>query len=80
LELLQDLPERYTVAPWLEKGVKIYHTAYVVRNLDAEIEHLIRARARVVVEPVKAIAFQNRRICFLMLKNLSLIELIDAVG
>ena len=78
LELLEDLPDRNTVAPWIEKGVKIYHTAYEVGDMDAQIARLVQRRARVVVEPVPAIAFNNRKICFLMLKNLTLIELIEA--
>ena len=78
LELLEDLPDRTTVAPWLEKGCKFYHTAYDVSDLDAEVLRLEQLRARIVVKPVPAIAFGNRRVCFLLLKNFSLIELIES--
>jgi len=78
LELLEDLPGRNTVAPWLEKGARICHSAYEVPNLDVDLKRLTARRARIVVEPVPAVAFGNRKICFLMLRNFSLIELIES--
>lgn len=80
LELLEDLPGRQTIAPWLEKGVKIYHAAFEVEEIEKEIDEIVRKRARVVVPPVPAVAFDNRRVCFIMLKNLALIELIESAN
>lgn len=77
LELLEDLPGRQTIAPWLEKGVKIYHVAFEVKEIKKEIDELVQKRARVVVPPVPAVAFDNRRICFVVLRNLFLVELIE---
>lgn len=77
LELLEDLPGHKTVAPWLERGVKIYHTAFQVREIRKEIDFLTQNRARVVTPLVPACAFNGCLITFLMLKNLALIELIE---
>lgn len=79
LELLEDLPGRQTITPWVEKGVKIYHMAFEVKVIEKEIDELVQKRARLVVPPVPASAFDNRRICFVMLKNLALVELIEDV-
>jgi methylmalonyl-CoA/ethylmalonyl-CoA epimerase len=78
IELLEDLPDRNIIAPWLNKGIKIYHTAFEVSSFDDQINKLIGCHARLIVPPAPAIAFSNRRICFLMLRNISLIELIDS--
>lgn len=76
MELLEDLPGQCTLAPWLNKGIKIYHQAFEVEDLDFEIKNLIKLRAHVVVEPVISVAFNGRRISFLMLRNMALIELV----
>ncbi len=76
LELLEDLPGESTVSPWLNKGIKIYHQAFEVDNLDFEIKRLINLRAHVVIHPVPSVAFGGRRISFLILRNMALIELV----
>jgi methylmalonyl-CoA/ethylmalonyl-CoA epimerase len=78
LELLVELGDTEVLRPWLAQAVKIYHQAYQVDDLSAEIQALECAGARMVRSPVPAIAFGERRICFLMLRNLMLVELIEA--
>jgi methylmalonyl-CoA/ethylmalonyl-CoA epimerase len=78
LELLVGTPGSKVLDPWLDRGVKIYHQAFEVPNVRASIEEFKKLRARVVVEPVPAVAFGGREICFLMLSNTCLIELIQA--
>lgn len=65
------------LSPWLSKGVRMYHLAYEVDDLAAQSERLIASGAKQVVAPVPAVAFAGRSITFLMLPNLSLIELIS---
>ena len=77
LELLENLPNRTMITPWLEKGVKTYHTAFEVEDMENDIGKLVDQRAKILVNPVPAAAFENRQICFLMLRNLMLIELIE---
>lgn len=76
MELLEDLPGESTISPWLNKGIKIYHQAFEVDDLDCEIENLVKFRAHIVVDPVSSVAFSGRRISFLMLRNMALIELV----
>ena len=78
LELLEPLHGAAdgVLAPWLNQGTKLYHLAYVTPDLAAEIERLRRARAKLMVKPVPAAAFDGREIAFLMLANGVLIELI----
>jgi methylmalonyl-CoA/ethylmalonyl-CoA epimerase len=79
LELLVELDGSAVLRPWLTQGVKIYHQAYEADDLAAAIGDLEAAGARVLGSPVPAIAFGGRRICFVLLRNLMLVELIEAV-
>jgi methylmalonyl-CoA/ethylmalonyl-CoA epimerase len=78
LELLTQLEGSRVLEPWLAKGVKAYHQGYEVSELDAEIERLTSTGAIVVSPPQPAVAFGGRRITFLMLKTLFLVELIQS--
>jgi len=63
-------------APWRKSGIKLYHLAYLVKDLPVALESLKSQGARVVVSPVPAAAFGGRHISFVMLPNLLLVELI----
>jgi methylmalonyl-CoA/ethylmalonyl-CoA epimerase len=77
LELLAPLPGRDVLDPWLH-GAKMYHLAYEVDDLDGALVAAGRVRARQVSRPVPAVAFEGRRICFVMLRTMFLLELIEA--
>ena len=78
IELLENLPGSKTLTPWLEAGIKAYHFAYEVENLPMTINQLQSQRALLVSRPSPSVAFGGRKICFLMLRNRQLVELIDA--
>lgn len=78
LELLTALDGHDVLEPWLEAGSRIYHQAFETTDLEASVDGLQSKRARMVVDPVPAVAFEGRRICFVMLRTLSLIELIES--
>jgi methylmalonyl-CoA/ethylmalonyl-CoA epimerase len=80
MELLEQTSGSRVLEPWLAKGVKAYHFGYEVAALEAEVERLKSAGAIVVTPPQPAVAFGGRRISFLMLKNMFLVELIEAAG
>lgn len=80
LELLEPLPGSETLSPFLAHGVKCYHHAYEVDAIDAAIEALRAAHAKLIRPPTPAVAFQERRIAFLMLPNGWIVELIDSPG
>jgi methylmalonyl-CoA/ethylmalonyl-CoA epimerase len=77
LELLVGLPGSSVLTPWLKKGLKFYHQAFVVQNLDVSVEELCQKGGRLVSPPVPAVAFGGHQIAFVMLRNLALVELIQ---
>ena len=77
MELLMPEAEDGVLTPWLKSGVKLYHLAYIADNQEKAIDYYRNQRAKLVVAPVPAIAFGGRHICFLMLPNMLLIELIQ---
>lgn len=77
LELLVPEGDSTTLDPWLKSGIKMYHLGYEAPDLSACIEQLVRARARLIVQPTPAVAFGGRPIAFLMLPKMLMIELIQ---
>ena len=79
LELLQPLDDGRpgVLTSFLARDTKLYHLAYLTADLDAAIESLRQERAKLVVPPVPAAAFDGRLIAFLMLPNLMLVELVE---
>jgi methylmalonyl-CoA/ethylmalonyl-CoA epimerase len=77
LELLVGLPGSSVLTPWLKKGLKFYHQAFVVQNLGVSVEELCEKGGRLVSPPIRAAAFGGQQIAFVMLRNMSLVELIQ---
>ncbi len=77
LELVRGDGQQGPLSPWLKSGVKMYHMAYEVAALDMAISNLGEGGAKLLVPPVPAVAFAGRRISFLMLPNMLLVELIE---
>jgi methylmalonyl-CoA/ethylmalonyl-CoA epimerase len=78
LELLVELPGRDVLSPWKRRGIRLYHLAYETDDLDATLAAQFARRAKPVLAPVPAVAFDGRRIAFVMLPNLQLVEFIEA--
>lgn len=76
LELLANIEGSNTVTPMLESGNKMYHFAYTVSNIEKAVEVFTNARAK-IISPLKQSTYFKKRICFLMLPNLYMIELIE---
>lgn len=78
VELLAPHDITSPVQQTLDKmGVTPYHTCYAVDDIDAAILELRRMRYIVVRKPEPAIAFDNRRVCFLYNKSVGLIEIVE---
>lgn len=58
-------------------GPTPYHICYKTDNLEEEIERLKKEGFRVVVEPAKAVAFNNKKVVFMMNIGLGLIEVVE---
>jgi methylmalonyl-CoA/ethylmalonyl-CoA epimerase len=79
LELLEPYAGSTTLEPWLRAGSRLYHQAYEVDDLDASLDRARKElRAHVLRAPISAPAFGGRPVSFLMLRNRSVIELIQA--
>lgn len=77
LEVLRPLRGHGVLSPWLKAGTKLYHLAYTAGDqLQEEASALRRQGAKVVVSPVAATAFGGAEICFLIMPNMLLVELI----
>jgi methylmalonyl-CoA/ethylmalonyl-CoA epimerase len=77
LEILRPVHEEGVLRPWLNAGTKLYHLAYAAGDqLQEEASALRKQGAKLVVPPVAATAFSGAEICFLMLPNMLLVELI----
>jgi methylmalonyl-CoA/ethylmalonyl-CoA epimerase len=77
IELVEGLSDSTTLVPWLERGFSIYHLAFEVSNLEAAVDRLEEAGARLVSPPTPAVAFSGRRVAFCMRPHLTLVELIE---
>lgn len=76
LELLENLEDRNTLNKWLVDGVKNYHFAYLVDDIESAVVSLEKKRFR-VISPLKFSAYFGKRICFLVMPNRFMIELIE---
>ncbi len=54
-----------------------YHICYLTDHLDKEIERFKKQGFKVIISPSPAIAFQNRRVVFMMSLGFGLMELVE---
>lgn len=79
LELLEPLEGSTTLNPWLQAGSRLYHQAYEVDDLNASLEWARKElRAHILRPPMPSPAFGGRSVSFLILRNRSVIELVQA--
>lgn len=77
IELLENLPDSDTLSPWINTGVKMYHLAYQVEDLDKAIDWARSHRGKMTIAPVPAVAFEGRRICFFAFRQGPMLEFIE---
>lgn len=77
IELLENLPESVTLTPFLKSGIRMYHLAYLVSDLDEAIDWARKQRGRMTVSPVPAVAFSGRSICFFVFRQGLMVEFIE---
>jgi methylmalonyl-CoA/ethylmalonyl-CoA epimerase len=78
LELVQPVDKTSPVCNILKKvGVSAYHFCYEVDNIQKTVSDLEKQDFKIFVEPVNAIAFNNRKISFLYRADVGLIELLE---
>ena len=78
LELIRPLSADSPAARALSQGGGLNHICYRVENLEASVEALVANGAKVVREPLPAVAFDGRRVTFLYTRERELIEFVEA--
>ena len=78
IELLENLAHSDTLTPWLKAGVKVYHSAYVVKSLPDMLSWAKEHRGKVIAAPVNSVAFEGRQIAFVMFRHGMMIEFIES--
>jgi len=76
IELLEPLDEKSPLHSFLNRGVQMYHQGFFCDDiLDTSLDMV--EKGAMIVSPAKpAVAFNGRSVCFLMMPNKMLIELI----
>lgn len=79
IELIEPLDsnKKSPVDEIIEKNTSYYHLCFRTGCIEDEILQLVEKGAIVVAEPIPSLAFSNRKIAFLYIKHLGLIELVE---
>lgn len=77
IELLENLPGAQTLSPLLARGVRMYHLAYTVPDMQAALAATAAAGGKTLVGPVPAVAFGMRPIAFVMFRHGLMLEFIE---
>ncbi len=78
LELLENLPGAHTLDAWINNRVKIYHFAYTTPQIEKTLKVFLSLGAK-LISPMKQSTYFQKRICFFMLPNMFMIELIEKI-
>jgi len=76
LELLENLPGSETLTPFLRRRLFFYHMGYFVHSLRQAIDWAQQDGAVMLRSPTKSVAFKSE-ICFVMMKNGTILEFIE---
>jgi len=78
IELVKPYKKNYGLLKIIKKKNFAYHFAYKVKNLIKTIHKLKINKFKLIVNPVPAKAFNNKKVAFLKMKNGFIIELIES--
>jgi methylmalonyl-CoA/ethylmalonyl-CoA epimerase len=79
-ELVQPLTPDSPVAGFLKKGGGLHHLCYEVDDLDQQIKWMKSQRVALVSSPKPAVAFDGRRIAWMLTREFLLIEYLERHG
>lgn len=77
IELLEPAADRSPLDALLKRGIAFYQVCYEVNDLDVSLDRLKAGGAKVVSEAKPAVAFDQRRVAFVMCQGV-MIELLEA--
>ncbi len=76
MELLEPAASPSPLDAVIRRGIALYHTCYEVDDLDPALQRLRDSGVKVISEPKPAVAFQGRRVAFVICRGL-MIELLE---
>jgi methylmalonyl-CoA/ethylmalonyl-CoA epimerase len=77
IELIEPVGEDSPVAGFLGKGGGFAHLCYEVDDLEKTLETVLQKGAILISGPVPAAAFNLRRIAFVILRGIGVIEFVE---
>ncbi len=80
MELVEPAGEQSPVRASLEKGGGLHHLCYEVENCDQVISAMRQRGAMIVRRPQPAVAFEGRRIAWMLTSEKLLVELLERDG
>tara|TARA_B100000700_G_C14820090_1_gene749465 strand:- start:492 stop:878 length:387 start_codon:yes stop_codon:yes gene_type:complete len=78
IELVKPYKKNYGLIKIIKNKNYAYHFAYKVKNINKSIKKLKKMKFKIIVNPVPAKAFKNKKISFLKMKDGFIIELIES--
>ena len=78
IELVKPYKENHGLNKIAKRKNYAYHFAYKVKNLNKSIKKLRKNKFKLLVNPVPAKAFNNKKVAFLKMKIDFIIELIES--
>lgn len=77
LELLENLEETGPLGSCLKNGIKFYHFAYLVDDIEHVSNDLIASESAKMIIPITAASYFSK-ICFFMFPNMLLVEFVQS--
>jgi methylmalonyl-CoA/ethylmalonyl-CoA epimerase len=78
IELVAPVNEQSPIVKTLQKsGISPYHICYETDDIEQSIKELKKQHFLLLFKPIPAVAFGNRKICYLYNKDVGLIEILE---
>ena len=77
MELVEPAEEKSPVRAFLEKGGGLHHLCYEVEDCEQAIKAMRKLGSMIVKRPKPAVAFQGRKIAWVLTSEKLLIELLE---
>ena len=78
IELIEPLSDQSPITESLNKGHKLVHLCFKVRNIQAAVENGRKHGFHLIARPVPAEAFHGKNIAWLYSTQIGLLELLEA--
>jgi len=76
-ELIEPIENDSPSKDWLKKGNSMHHFCYEVTNIDKAIKEIESSGGYLISQPEPAVAFNKRKIAFILTPQKLIIELLE---